>query len=319
MKRRLCLSLVALLGVLTLAGSARAEPGEGPIRLIVPLAAGGPSDQAARVLARTLKPLLGQDVLVENKAGANGAIGAQALAAATDGRTLLFAPSGMSGLPVLMKSPPFKSLADFTPLGAVGGNQICLFVHASLPVTTTKEFVAYAKVHPDQLNYGSNSFGEYLAAAQVIQATGLRLTRVPYRGSAQMMPDLLENRVQLAFIPPGAGLPQVQGGRLKVLGCNAPQRLPALPELPTLVESSVSQGGVRPLHFVLAPAGLPAAQAQRLSQALLKAAADPALRAEYEQLHIVPEALGAEQSLAAIRDGERVWAQFVRDAGITPE
>jgi tripartite-type tricarboxylate transporter receptor subunit TctC len=284
------------------------------------LAAGGPSDQAARVLARVLKPLLGQEVLVENKAGANGAIGAQALAAAAaDGQTLLFAPSGMTGLPVLMKNPPFKSLADFTPLGAVGGNQICLFVHASLPVTTTKEFVAYAKAHPDQLNYGSNSSGEYLAAAQVIQTTGLRMTRVPYRGSAQMMPDLLENRVQLAFIPPGLGLPQVQAGRLKVLGCNAPQRLPALPELPTLVESGVSQGGVPPLHFLLAPARLPAPQAARLSQALLKAAADPALRAEYEKIHIVPEALGAEQSLVAIRDGERVWAQFVRDASITPE
>lgn len=319
MKSRLCLSLLALVGVLSSVVPAHAEPGEGPLRLIVPLAPGGPSDQAARVLARVLKPLLGQEVLVENKAGANGAIGAQALASATDGQTLLFAPSGMTGLPVLMKSPPFKSLADFTPLGAVGGNQICLFVHASLPVTTTQEFVAYAKAHPDQLNYGSNSYGEYLAAAQVMQTTGLRMTRVPYRGSAQMMPDLLENRVQLAFIPPGSGLPQVQGGRLKVLGCNATQRLPALPELPTLVESGVSQGGVRPLHFVLAPANLPAAQATRLSEALRKAAADPALRAEYEKLHIVPEALGAEQSLVAIREGERVWARFVQDAGITPE
>lgn len=295
-------------------------PPAAALRLVVPLAPGGPSDQAARSLARALSPLLGQDVVVENKPGGNGAVGAQALAAApADGHTLLFAPAGMSGLPVLMKSPPFNSLNDYTPVAAVGGNQICLFVHPGLPVATTQEFVAYARAHPDKLAYGMSSHGEYMAAAQVTQTTGIRLNRIPYRGSVQMMPDLLEGRVQLSFMPPGFGAAHAKAGRLKLLGCNAAQRLPALPDVPTLAEAGVSSGGIRPYHFLIGPAQMPAAVTARLATAIQRAANEPGVRAEFEKLLIAVEVLGSEQTVAAIREGERVWAQFVREADIRAE
>jgi tripartite-type tricarboxylate transporter receptor subunit TctC len=299
---------------------ARAQGAPAPLRLLVPVAAGGPSDQAARLIAKSLARQLGQDVVVENKPGANGAIGAQALAAApADGHTLLFALGSMIGLPVLMKNPPFASLADFTSIGAVGGNQICLFAHPSLPARTTQEFLDYARAHPDALNYGTSVPSEYLAAAQLIHATGVRMTRIPYRGSAAMLPDFIEGRVQVGFMPPATGLAHVKSGKLRILGCNVTQRLAGLPEVPTLAEAGIPAVGARPHHLVLAPAKLSSELQARLGAALRKAALDPEVRAELERLLIPVEALTAEQTTQAIREGERVWAQFVREHGVAPE
>ncbi len=312
-------SLCVLFVLSALGGSAAAQS-SAAVRLLVPVAAGGPSDQAARLIARSMSKVLGQDVIVENKPGANGALGAQALAAApADGHTLLFALGGMIGLPLLMKNPPYASLTEFTPLGAVGGNQICLFVHPSLPVSTTQEFVNHARANPDQLSYGTSVPTEYLAAAQLIQFTGVRMTRIPYRGSAAMLPDFLEGRIQVGFMPPATGAAQVKTGRLKLLGCNVPQRLAGLPEVPTLAEAGIPAVGARAHHLLLGPAKLPAEASVRLGAALRKAAVDPAVRAEFDRLLIPVEALTAEQTTAAIRDGEGVWAQFVRDNGIVPE
>jgi tripartite-type tricarboxylate transporter receptor subunit TctC len=263
---------------------------------------------------------LGQDVFVENKPGANGAIGAQALAASpADGHTLMLALGGMIGLPVLMKSPPYSTLTEFTPIGAIGGNQICLFVHSGLPVKTTQDLVAYAKTNPDKLSYGTSVPTEYLAAAQLIQFTGVRMTRIPYRGSAAMLPDFLEGRVQVGFMPPATGMTHVKSGRLKLLGCNVQQRLAGLPDVPTLAEAGIPAIGARAHHLLLAPAKLPADQVTRIGEAMRRAAVDPEVRAEFDRLLIPVEALTPEQTTEAIREGERTWARFVRDAGIAPE
>jgi tripartite-type tricarboxylate transporter receptor subunit TctC len=314
------LAIPVLTGLALFVGAATAQSPTAPIRLLVPLAAGGPSDQAARVLAKHLAKALGQDVLVENKPGANGALGAQAVATSpADGHALLFAGSGMSGLPVLMKSPPFASLTDFVPLGAVGGNQICLFVFPGLPVKTAQEFVAHARANPNKLSYGSSSLGEYLATAQLMQVTGIQMVRIPYRGSAAMLPDLMEGRVEVGFMPAGSGAAHAKTGRLKLLGCNVPQRLPGLPEVPTLAESGVPAIGSRPYHLILAPAKLPQEVATRLTAAIRRAANEPELRAEFERLLIPADNLSPEQVTTTIREGERVWAQFVREVGIAPE
>jgi tripartite-type tricarboxylate transporter receptor subunit TctC len=318
MKHRLAASLV-LLGIMSGAINAVAQPAA-PVRLVVPLAAGGPTDQAARLIAHALSKTLGQEVIVENRVGASGAIGAQSVAAsAADGHSLLFAPSGMTGLPVLLKNSPFASLTEFTPIGSVGGNQVCLFVNPLLAAKTAQEFVAYAKANPDKLSYATSSAGEYLATAQLIQATGIQMVRIPYKGSAQMLPDLLEGRVQVAFIPAGAGAPHLKSGRLSVLACNVSQRLPALPEAPTLQEAGVPDIGWHGLHMVLAPAHTPPAIVARLVSALRVAGNDPGVRSEFEKLLIPVETLSPEQTTVAIRDSERIWAKFVREAGISPE
>jgi tripartite-type tricarboxylate transporter receptor subunit TctC len=188
-----------------------------------------------------------------------------------------------------------------------------------LTAKTAQEFVAYAKANPGKLSYGSSSAGEYLATAQLIQATGIQMERIPYKGSAQMMPDLLEGRIQVAFTPAAAGAPHVKTGRLRLLTCNVKERLPALPDAPTLQEAGVPDIGWHALHMVLAPAHLPKDISVRLSTALRMAANDPGVRSEFEKLLIPVETLTPEQTTVAIRESERIWAKFVREAGIAPE
>jgi tripartite-type tricarboxylate transporter receptor subunit TctC len=314
------LAALAFLMLLTQPLPAIAQAAGGTVRLVVPLAPGGPSDQAARLLANAMGKVLGQDVIVENKPGALGAVGAQMVAALpADGRTLLFAPSGMIGLPVLLKNPPFASMSELTSIGSVGGNQICLFVHPSLPVNSVREFVAHAKANPDKLSYGSSSAGEYLISSQFLQTTNTQMVRIPYKGSAQMMPDFLEGRVQVAFIPAGAGAPHAKSGRAKLLACNATQRLPGLMEVPTLAEAGIPNIGWHTVHLILAPARMPGELSTRLAAAVRQAANDPNVRAEYERMYIPIDILTPEQTSDTIKKSEVIWTKFVREANIAPE
>ncbi len=319
MKRNLLLGVV-LFGAMALPTVTTAQTSTAPIHLVVPLSPGGPSDQAARLLAKGLAKALGQDVIVENKPGASGAIAAQTVAlAAPDGRTLLFAPSSMSGLPLLVKAPPYASLTEFTPVGGVGGNQVCLFIHPSLPAATAMEFVNYAKANPDKLSYGASAPGEYLAMASLIKSTGIRMGQIPYKGSVQMMPDLLEGRVQAAFMPAGSGAAYAKAGKLKLLACNVNQRLPGLPDTPTLTQANVPITAFYAYHLLLAPAKLPDDLRTRLATALQQAANEPTLQAEYTRLYIPVDYLTATQTTDTIKDGEKLWAQFVRDTGFKLE
>lgn len=287
-----------------------------PIHLVVPLSPGGPSDQAARLLAKNLAKALAVDVIVENKPGASGAIAAQLVSSAsTDGRTLLFAPSSMAGLPKLIRSAPYASLTEFAPIGGVGGNQVCLFVHPSVPVATASEFVAYAKANPDKLSYGASAPGEYLAMANLLKSYGIQMGQIPYKGSIQMMPDLLQGRVQAAFMPAGSGANYAEAGKLKLLACNVTRRLPGLPNTPTLEEANIPIKAFYTYHLVLAPGKLPEPIREQLRAALQTAANDPTLRAEYARLYIPPDYLTPGQTTEIIRDGEKMWAQFVSETG----
>lgn len=300
--------------------TAEAQTPNAVVRLIVPLAAGGPSDQAARLLAKAMSKTLGQEVIVENKSGASGAIGAQALASApADGNTLLFALGSMTGLPVLLKASPFASMTEFTAIGAVGGNQLCLFVHPGLPLKTAQEFFAHVRVNPDKLSYGASSPLEYLVMVQMMQATGISMVRIPYRGSAQMMPDLLEGRVQVAFIPPGIGAQHAKSGKLRLLACSVDKRMPGLPDTPTLREVGVQGIDWRAYHLVLAPAKMAPDVATRLTEAVKRAANEPDVQTEFERLLIPVEVLTPQQTTNLIRENERTWAKFARETGLTPE
>jgi tripartite-type tricarboxylate transporter receptor subunit TctC len=290
------------------------------IKLVVPLASGGPSDAAARALARSLATRLSTDVIVENRPGANGAIGASTvLTAAADGYTLLFAPLSMAGLPSTMKKPPFASMSEMAVVGSVHGNTMCVFAHPSLAVSNLKSLVDYARANPNKLSYGASSLGEYLVMSHLIKAAGIDLVRVPYKGSAQMMPDFLEGRVHLAAVPVRAGSSHAAAGKLKTIGCVAPKRVAALADSPTLGEAGLTGIPTATGHVIAAPAKTPAAIIERLSEALLRAFDDPALRREMEQLQLTGDVQGAKPTLALIRETEVVWQQFVRDAAIDPE
>ncbi|MCE2949665.1 MAG: tripartite tricarboxylate transporter substrate binding protein [bacterium] len=289
-----------------------------PIRLVVPVASGGPSDTAARALARGLSGVLGQPMAVENRPGANLGIGAQAvLAAAPDGHTLLFALGGNVGLPALSRAAPYRSLNEFAPVGTIGGPALCLFTAPSVPGRSVAELVAHARGLPQPLLWGSNQVAEDFVAWQLMQASGIALTRVGYKGIAQMMPDLVEGRVQVAFVPSATGSQHLASGRLKLLACNAAERLPALPDVPTFSETGVVAARTVPAHFVMAPPATPAAITERLSTDLRNVAASPAFLQDIERLHFVGSARTPAQTRDLVRELEVVWARFVRDTGAT--
>ncbi len=292
-----------------------AYPGK-PIRLIVPTPAGGPSDAAARVLAKGMTANLGQEVLVDNRPGGNTGIGAGAvLNAAPDGYTLLFALASNAGLPHLSKASPYKSITQFTPVVAIGGNTQCLVVPASIPAKSLAEFVAYAKASPKPLMRGANNVSEDMVAGQVSSAFGVVLERIPYKGTPQLLPDLLEGRIQVAVLPVGASVPHVKSGRLTMLGCSMAERIAALPTVPTLAESGVTAAPLITAHFVVGPPRLPADIVDRLAAAAQQAAQSTEFRQEMERLLIVGKVRSPAETHELMRQAEAQYVQFVRETG----
>lgn len=304
------------LALLTASVAAQAPYPSKPIRLIVPITAGGPSDAAARALAKGLTAGLGQQVVVENRPGGNTGIGAGAvLNAAPDGYTLLFALASNAGLPHLSKASPYRSIAEFSPIAAIGGNTQCLVVPASVPVKTLAEFAAHAKASAQPLMRGSNNVSEDMVAGQITGALGFRLERVPYKGAPQMLPDLLEGRLQAAVLPVGASLSHVRAGRLVLLGCSMAERFATLPSVPTLGEAGVSAAPLVTAHFVLGPPRLPAEIVDRLAAAVRQAAQTADFRQEMDHLMIVGAARPPHETRDLMLQAEAQYVQYVRETG----
>lgn len=308
-----------LAGVLALAAAAPvAQPvyPNKPIRLIVPVPPGGPSDAAARALARGMSGALGQPVVVDNRPGANTGIGAGAvLNAAPDGYTLLFALASNAGLPHLSKAAPYKSITEFTPVAAVGGNTQCLVVPASVSARTLSEFAAHARASVPPLLRGASNASEDMVAGQITSALGFRLERVPYKGAAQLLPDLLEGRVQAAVLPIGASLPHARAGRLTILGCSLAERLAELPGVPTLRESGVTAAPLITAHFVLGPPHLAGELVERLAAAVRQTAQTAEFKQEMARLLIAGPARTPAESRELMLQAEAQYQQHVRETG----
>ena len=320
MLRCLLITVAALLSLASQSVLADAAYPSNTIRLIVPLAGGGPSDAAARVVARSLATHLKTDIIVDNRPGANGAVGAGVvMTSPADGYTLLFAPLSMAGLPATLKKPPFNSMNDMSVVGTVHGNTMCVFAHPSLGIHSIKSLLDYAKSNPGKLAYGVSSLSEYLVIAQLVKATGIDLVRVPYKGSAQMMPDFLEGRIQIAAMPVRAGAAHTQAGKLKALGCASATRLDALIDTPTMTESGLGGIPTATGHVIVAPPKTPADIVARLSEELKRAFQDGSLRRELQQLQLYGDLYNISQSQALISDTEKIWHQFVREAAIELE
>ena len=272
-----------------------------PIRLIVALSPGGPSDSAARVVANELSKALGQQIVVENKPGADGALAAGAvLSSAPDGYTLFWSSTtALIGVPLLNENPPYDPLA-FTPVSLVGRFGLFLFSHPALRAQTLAELVDYARAHPDALNYATSSFGDVVAASQLIKATGIRMTRVPYKGAVHAIPDLIAGRVQLAIAPASAGLPHVKEGRLRALAVFLPSRNPAAPDVPTIAEAGISglTSLSAPWVAIFGPPNMPKEVIERLSRDINVVLRQQEVRAQLERHSLqvegsTPEALAS--------------------------
>lgn len=308
--------ILATLGLLLGAAPAPAQdvyPTK-PVRLVVPLPPGGPTDFLARAVAQQLAASLGQPVLVDNKPGADGAIAARdVMAAPADGHTLLFAIGSMLAGPLQSKPPAFDWLAEFAPVGKVGRVAFCLIVHPTVPAQTVAEFVAYARANPDQLNFSTSTTSELLAASQFMKATGIRMTRVPYKGGAQAMPDLLAGRIQVMFGPVSLAQPHAKSGALRVLATLLPQRSAALPEVPTISEAGQPDVSVPTWQSIFVPARTPRAVVARLAAELSAALAKPELRAEFERRALVVETSTPQELAATVVQDQAAWTRLIAE------
>ena len=318
-------TLRVLVGLLCVALSAGARAQDSypskPVRIMVSFAAGGPTDQVARVLSAKLTELLGQTFVVENKTGAGGNIGAADVAkAAPDGYLLLMATVSTHAInPGLYKNMPYDPLRDFTPVGQVGVTPCVLAVHPSVPVTDVKGLVALLKANPGKYSYGSSGMGSilHLCGEQFKTAAGgLQAVHVPYRGSAPMMADLVGGQIAIAFDALPTVLPQVQAGKIRAIGGGMATRARAMPDLPTLQEQGVSGFECYTWNAILAPARTPAPVVAVLSDAINKALADPGVLKRLQDAGVDPTPGGSPEKLAAFMKAELAkWAPIIKASG----
>ena len=290
-----------------------------PIRIVIGFPAGGPLDQHARLLTDKLQAVLGQPILVDYKAGAGGTVGAQdVMKAAPDGYTLMLANTGVMVInPALYGKLPYATLKDFVPIARTAMQPLALLVNPSVPVKSLKEFVDYTRTRPGQINYGSAGNGgiSHLVPEMFKTATGLFMVHIPYRGSAPAFTDLMGGQVQFMAesIPQAAGYHKQ--GKVRALAVTSRERNPALPDIPTVMESGIKDFEVVGFYGFLAPAGTPRDVVARLSDAFKQVLAMPDVRNRMTTQGADPAFLGADEFAQFLGTEMPRWANAVRASG----
>ncbi len=316
-------ALLASLQLCATTGAAAQESSERIVRIVVPFATGGPTDVLARVLAPILGTSMKRTVIVDNKAGATGSIGAGFVARApADGDTLLLGTSSiMAASPNLSTKLPYNPLTDFAPLSMVASIESVLVVHPGVPAKTVRELIDYARANPGKLSYASSGVGStyHLAGELFASLTGTQLTHVPYKGAAPAIQDVLAGHVQLMFDNVSSAIPNIQAGRVRALGVASLKRYPGLPELPTIAEAGVPGYETTVWLAFFAPAKTPPAVLQKLTSEIQAAVGSPAYRSRLQALEIQPVTSTPEQLTGYLKAELAKWNKVVRDAGIKPE
>jgi tripartite-type tricarboxylate transporter receptor subunit TctC len=294
-----------------------------PIRLIVPYAPGGGADGVARIVAKKMSENIGQPIVIENKGGA-GAIGGTDLVAKAepDGYTLLLGQSGPISInPAVYKSLPYDPQKDFATISMTTAYPYILVVNAELPVKTLAEFVALAKSKPGAMNYGSTGVGaaNHLVAELFNSKAGLKMTHVPYRGTALATADLVAGQLTMVFGDPISVLPHVQSGKLRALAVTSLQRSPVAPNVPTVAESGYPGFEALAWHGILAPARTPAAIVQKLNEEIVKAVNDPATKALLANQAMQTVGSTPEEFATFIRNDIAIWKAVAMAANVTVE
>ena len=306
----------------TLAAAQTAGYPNRPIRMIAPSSAGGPVDVIARALSVSLGDMLGQQIVVDNRAGAAGLIGAEIVAkSAPDGYTLLMGFSGpLAIVPHLVKSVPYDTNRDFTPITLAASAPYVLLVHPSLPVKSVKELIDFAKSQPGKLNFasGGTGVGIHMAGELFNVAAGVKITHVPYKGAGPGMTALLAGEVDMMVNGLSAALPQVKAGRLRALAVGGDKRSALLPDLPTVAESGL-QFNTSGWYGLLGPAGLPRALVTRLRNDTLRALAAPETKERLSALAVETIGSTPEEFAALLKQEYAQWGKVVKAAGIKPQ
>ena len=292
-----------------------------PVRIVVPFAAGGPTDIVARVVAARMGDLLGQQFVVENKAGAGGNIGADLVAKSpADGYTLLMATVSTHAInPGLYARMPYDPIRDFAPVSQVGVTPILLVTHPSVPATDVKSLVTLIGQNPGKYTYGSSGVGSilHLCGEQFkAKAGGLHMQHVPYRGSAPMMSDLVGGQISMAFDATPSAVPQVQSGAIRAIGAGMAERMRQMPELSTLQEQGLKGYECYTWNAILAPAGTPAPIVERLAEAITRALDEPAVIKRLQEVGIDPTPGRTPAKTADFIKAELAkWAPIIQASG----
>ena len=291
-----------------------------PVRIVIPQAAGGAVDVATRPIAQKLTETWGQQVIVDNRAGANGIIGLENVAKSKpDGYTLGAAfTSSMTINPHVYKSLPYDPLRDFVPITQVVTNTITLVIHPQLPVSNARELVALGRSRPGDLIYASAGVGNmtHLAAELMRLETGLRMTHVPYKGDTPAVTDLISGQVALIFATAPSIAGHVKAGKLKLLATCGEKRAIAFPETPTMIESGFPKVVVTGWWGLIAPAGTPPEIAQKVQRDTAKHIMTPELRERLSALGAEPAGTTPEQFSAFLSSEMAKWARVAKAAGI---
>jgi len=312
-----CLCALVTTGLAVLATPAQAQDyPTRPVRLVIAFPAGGPTDFVGRLLADKMKDLLGQSVIIENKAGANGAIGADYVAKSEpDGHTLFLTTVGAVAItPGMRNDLPYDSLRDFAPITLVVRNTTILVVRSELPVNSAKELAALAKTKPGEIPFASTGVGSMPhLALELYQAAGnVKFLHVPYRGAAPALTDLLGGQVQALFADAPVLLSQIQSGKLKAIGAASNQRTEVLPDVPTLAEQGFADTHAENWYGLLAPARTPKPALAKLHGAVVAALNDPDISRKLIQSGAVPAPTSAEEFGQLLKVEIDRWGRVVR-------
>lgn len=290
-----------------------------PIRVVIGFPAGGPLDQHARLLSERLQQVLGQPVIIDYKSGAGGTVGAQdVMKAAPDGYTLMLANTGVMVInPALYSKLPYGTLKDFIPVARTAMQPLALLVNPNVPVNNLKEFISYTRARPGQINYGSAGNGgiSHLVPEMFKTATGLFMVHIPYRGSAPAFTDLMAGQVQFMAesIPQAANYHKQ--GKVKALAVTSKERNPALPDVPTVIESGVPNFEVVGFYGFLAPAGTPPDVVAKLSDAFRQVLNMPDVRNKMVTQGADPAFLGHEAFAKFLNTELPRWAAVAKASG----
>lgn len=323
MTRRLLSAVVAVFALVLLAAPAMAAFPERAVRIIVPFPAGGSNDVIARILGQRLSEIWGQPVVVENRAGAGGNVGAEGVARApADGYTLLLAAPGPLAInPSLFQRMNFDPLKDFAPVALAASVPIVLAVNPQVRATSVAELIALAKAEPGKLHFGSSGAGStnHLAGELFKTLAGINIVHVPYRGAAPAMNDLVAGHIPFMFDNMPAVRPQVDGGRIRALAVAGANRSPLYPDLPTMAEAGVPGFEASAWFGLVAPAGTPAEVMKVLIDTTTAVLKEPGIVARFAELGAEPGTVSGEAFGAFLKAESEKWSGIVRAAGITPQ
>ena len=318
MKRILALAAAALL--VPAVALAQAWPSK-PVKIVVPFAAGGTTDVVARQLAQKLSDAWGQSVVVENKPGAGGNIGADLVAKSPpDGYTLLMTSGSIvAANPFMYKDMGFDPAKDLAPITNVASGPQVLVINKDIPAKSLQEFIAYAKANPKKINFGSAGIGTqtHLAGENFAHAAGLDMTHVPYKGEANALTDLIGGQIQMVPANFAAAVPHIKGGRIRCLALTSLQRNSELPDCPTVSEAipGFKNDG---WWGLMAPAGTPRDVIDKVQRDSAKILHADEFKARFAQQGMAPVANKPDELAAAIREEAKVWQTVIRERGLAP-